>query len=220
MTSRVDSDRLAVLVHEIRSPVAALAAIDETAAESRAGDSARADLARLAVAACRAIERVVTDVAVASVRLEPVDVGVLVDDAVAAHVLRGGDVNVEHDDGLVVDCDPVRLRQALDNLITNALVYGGGEGVIVRATRSADVVRLAVSDAGPGIPASEQARIFEPGVRLDRGPGSGIGLTLTRAIVDALGGSLSVDSSPGVGATFTIALPTRSAQPETRASSS
>jgi signal transduction histidine kinase len=222
MTSPLDTDRLSVLVHEVRSPVAALAAIAETAAESAAGDSARADLARLAVAACRAIERVVMDVAVASVRLEPVDLGVLAEDAVAAYLLRGSEVTVERDDdGLVVDGDPVRLRQALDNLVTNALAYGGGEKVTVRATRSGDVVRVAISDAGPGIPAGEQARIFEPGVRLGRGsPGSGIGLALTRAIVDAHGGSVSVESSPGAGATFTIALPTRSPQPDTRASSS
>jgi signal transduction histidine kinase len=222
MTSPLDTDRLSVLVHEVRSPVAALAAIAETAAESAAGDSARADLARLAVAACRAIERVVMDVAVASVRLEPVDLGVLAEDAVAAYLLRGSEVTVERDDdGLVVDGDPVRLRQAFDNLVTNALAYGGGETVTVRATRSGDVVRVAISDAGPGIPAGEQARIFEPGVRLGRGsPGSGIGLALIRAIVDAHGGSVSVESSPGAGATFTIALPTRSLQPDTRASSS
>jgi two-component system OmpR family sensor kinase len=220
MTARLDRDRLGVLVHEVRSPVAALAAIAETATEAPTGDSTRADLARLAVAACRAIERVVLDVAVASVQLEPLDLGVVVDDAVASHLLRGSAVTLERDDELMVDGDPVRLRQALDNLVANALAYGGAD-VHVRATRANGVVRLSISDAGPGIPPGEEARIFEPGVRLAReNPGSGIGLALTRAIVEAHGGTVSVESRPGAGATFTIAVPERSTQPDTRASTS
>jgi two-component system sensor histidine kinase BaeS len=217
----LDRDRLGVLVHEVRSPVAALAAIAETAPEAETADSTRADLARLALAACRAIERLVLDVAVASVQLEPLDLGVVVDEAVASHVLQGSAVILERDDDLVVDGDPVRLRQALDNLVANALTYGGAD-VCVRATKADGIVRISISDAGPGIPPGEEARIFEPGVRLARvTPGSGIGLALTRAIVEAHGGTISVESPPGAGATFTIAVPERSSdQPDTRASSS
>jgi NtrC-family two-component system sensor histidine kinase KinB len=83
------------------------------------------------------------------------------------------------------------------------------------------MVCLSVSDAGHGIPRGEEARIFEPGVRLARETaGSGIGLALTRAIVEAHGGTISVESPPGAGATFTIAVPERSHQPDTWASSS
>jgi signal transduction histidine kinase len=222
VSARLDSDRLGVLVHEVRSPVAALAAIAETAADAPTPDSTRPDLARLAVAACRAIERVVLDVAVASVRLEPLDLGALVDDAVASHVLRGSDVTFDRDDDVLeVDGDPVRLRQALDNVVANAVAHGGAKDVRVRASRSDGMVRLSVSDAGQGIPPGESARIFEPGVRLAReATGSGIGLALTRAIVEAHGGTISVESPPGAGATFTIAVPERSTQPATRASSS
>jgi signal transduction histidine kinase len=220
MTARLDSDRLGVLVHEVRSPVAALAAIAETAAEAPSGDSTRTELARLALAACRAIERVVLDVAVVSVQLEPLDLGVVVDEAVASHVLQGSDVTLERDDELVVDGDPVRLRQALDNLVANALAHGAAD-VRVCATKADGVVRLSVSDAGPGIPPGEEARIFEPGVRLAHETrGSGIGLALTRAIVEAHGGTVSVESPSGGGATFTIAVPEHSHQPDTRASTS
>jgi two-component system OmpR family sensor kinase len=222
MTTGLDRDRLGVLVHEVRSPVAALAAIAETAAESPRGHSTRADLARLAVAACRAIERVVLDVAVASVHLEPLDLGALADDAVASHALRGTHVALQRDDDvLLVDGDPVRLRQALDNLVANALAYGGASAVSVRVTGTDGIVRLSVSDTGPGIPTGQEERVFELGVRLARDMhGSGIGLALTRAIVEAHGGTISVESPPAGGATFTIALPERSAQPDTRASSS
>jgi signal transduction histidine kinase len=221
VTAGLDGDRLGVLVHEVRSPVAALAAIAETATETPTGDPTHADLIRLAVAACRAVERVVLDVAVASVQLEPLDLGALADDAVASHVLRGSDVTLERDaDVLGVDGDPVRLRQALDNLIANALAYGGAD-VRLRVTRAEGMVRVSVSDDGPGIPPGEEARIFEPGVRLGHETqGSGIGLALTRAIVEAHGGAISVESPSGAGATFTIAVPERAYQPDTRASNS
>ena len=69
-------------------------------------------------------------------------------------------------------------------------------------------VLLSVSDRGEGIPPDERSRIFEPGVRLDDArPGSGLGLAITRAIAEAHGGTLEVESEPGRGSTFTIALP-------------
>jgi two-component system sensor histidine kinase BaeS len=219
MTEGLDDDRLAVLVHEVRSPVAALGALAETAAESR-GD-ALPTLVRLALAACRAIERIVMDVAIASVRFEPVDVSALVRDAVAAQRVRGADVAAIVDDGLLTDGDPVRLRQVIDNLIANALVHGGSSEVTVHAARSDDAVDVVVSDTGPGIPADQLDRVFDAGVRLDTGvPGSGLGLALARAIAEAHGGSLTARSAPGQGAVFSLALPAVADQPDTAASRS
>jgi signal transduction histidine kinase len=208
-SSGLDHARLAVLVHEVRSPVAALSAVAETFAESPAGADGRHELVRLAVAACRAIERIIMDVAVVSVHVERLDVGALARESVASHVVRGADVVAEVGSGaLVVEGDPVRLRQALDNLIVNALAYGGPAQVVVRVTSSKGSVHVAVSDAGPGIPALERERIFELGRRLSAStPGSGLGLTLARAIVVAHGGTLEVESTPGLGSTFSIVLP-------------
>ncbi len=222
MTAGLDDDRLAVLVHEVRSPVAALAAVAETAADSSGdGSDALPAFVRLALAACRAIERIVMDVAIASVRVEPVDVSALVSDAVAAHRVRGADLAVVVDEGLLVDGDPVRLRQVVDNLIANALVHGGASEVTVRASRSEGEVHVVVSDAGPGMPTDQLGRIFDVGVRLDADtPGSGLGLALARAIAEAHGGSLEARSAPGQGAAFTLALPTVPDQPDTAASNS
>ena len=211
--SGLDGVRLAVLVHEVRSPVAALSAVAEAARESAWDDATGSDLVRLALAACRAIERLLVDAAVASVRLERLDLGSLVRDAVAAHAVRGGDVVAEEGErDLVVDGDPVRIRQVLDNLIVNALAYGDATRVTVRATRSGEAVRVTVSDAGPGIPEWNLDRIFERGMQLGSTTrGSGLGLALARTIVEAHGGELTVDSTLGVGSTFTIALPASTA---------
>jgi signal transduction histidine kinase len=211
-----DPDHLALVVHEVRSPVAALSAVAGAVADTPVDEGQRRELVRLALAASLAIERIVMDLAVASVRTEPVDLAALARDAVAAYSVRGADVVGEGlESPLVVDADPVRLRQVLDNLIANALTHAGGSGdpVSVRASASRDNVEVAVSDFGPGIPQAELARIFDLGVRLDVDTaGSGLGLALCRAIVVAHGGTIEVDSAPGEGSTFTIILPGRRSQ--------
>ena len=209
VTTSLDSERLALLVHEVRSPVAALSAIAETLAEGRLDGEARRSLIRLVTLACRGIERIVADVAIASIRLESIDPVGLVRDAGAAARLRGADVELTTEpDSPLVDAHPPRLRQALDNLIGNALLHGGGQPVAV-VVHADTMLRIEISDTGPGIPPDELERIFEPRVRLDpaSSEGSGLGLTLARAIAEGHGGSLSVTSSPGVGVTFTLALP-------------
>jgi signal transduction histidine kinase len=203
-----DHERLAILVHEVRSPVAALAAIAQ--AYRDADLPARRSLAALAVAACSGIERVVSDATVDSVVRQRVDVARLVEGSVAAAVLRGGKVRAEVERDLPpVDVDPFRLRQALDNLVSNALTHGATGGEVIVALRSGGgVLVLSVSDGGPGISAEEQERIFEAGVRLDPArPGSGLGLAVARAIAEAHGGRLGVESGPEGGATFTLTLP-------------
>jgi len=205
-----DRDRLTFLVHEVRSPVAALSAIAEALADGDLDEGTQRELAGLALAACRGIERVVGDAAVGSVRLEEVDVGRLVRESVTATALGGASVRASVAEDLpLIEADPLRLRQALDNLVANAVTHSppGGE-VVVSVLVSGGEILLSVSDKGAGIPIEEQERIFEPGVRLATArPGSGIGLAVARAIAEAHGGTLTVESAPGEGATFTLVLP-------------
>jgi len=113
----------------------------------------------------------------------------------------------------LIDGDPRRLEQVLDNLISNAVKYSpqGGTVQITGSMTPAEAL-IAVKDNGVGIPWGEQERIFERFYRVE-GPetravaGTGLGLYLSRAIVQAHGGRIWVESTPGQGATFFVALP-------------
>jgi signal transduction histidine kinase len=206
----LQDERLAILVHEVRSPVAALSAIAETVRATAVDDDTRAELIGLVLAACRGIERLVGDLDLASVRRERVEVVPLVANAVAAARLRGLEVEMATVDGgaPVVDGDPTRLRQALDNVLANALTHAGGSDVLVTVGRVKSAVEIAVADRGGGIPESEHDRVLEPGVRLDDSkPGSGLGLAVTRAVVEAHGGRVSIRATERGGATVVISLP-------------
>ncbi|MFE8604337.1 sensor histidine kinase [Archangium violaceum] len=106
--------------------------------------------------------------------------------------------------------DRLRLEQVLSNLLSNALKYGAGQPVEVALSTSGERVHLQVRDEGIGIEPAVQARIFERFERAvsDRHYGGlGLGLWITREIVTAMGGTLHVESVPGQGATFMVALP-------------
>jgi two-component system, OmpR family, sensor histidine kinase BaeS len=209
MTSDLDLERLAVLVHEVRSPVAALSAIAGTLADDDVDGAARPELVRLASVACRAIERIVGDVAVASIRRETIDPLALVRDVVAVARVGGAAIVLSTpEEAPAIDADPARLRQALDNLITNALVHGGPGVDLSVAVRVDEALRIDVSDSGPGIAQNDLDRIFDTGVRLDPNrPGTGLGLALARSIAEGHGGTLTAESVLGGGAVFTLSLP-------------
>ena len=110
---------------------------------------------------------------------------------------------------LVASVDAGRLQQVLVNLLENAVRYSpAGSNVTVCLARGARATaRIEVRDAGPGLSADEQARIFDRFVRGAASEGTsglGLGLYLCRAIVEQHGGTIGVDSAPGAGATFWI----------------
>ncbi len=128
--------------------------------------------------------------------------------------LKGIDIVVEADDDVgAVEADELRLKQVAINLLTNAVKFtGDGGSVVVRVSRSdADVVTITVTDNGIGVPPSDRERIFESFQQGGRGPtreeGTGLGLTLSRRIVQLLGGRMWLESEVGVGSTFGFSLP-------------
>ncbi len=113
-----------------------------------------------------------------------------------------------------VMADPQRLTQALTNLARNAVEHTGTDGVITFGSASTDgEARFWVADTGPGIAPEEQEAIFERfargGDRRRRSEGAGLGLAIVRAVVDAHGGRVMLQSKPGTGARFTISIPVR-----------
>jgi len=109
--------------------------------------------------------------------------------------------------------DEGRLRQVLSNLVTNALTHTPQDtAVTVRVGTLAEHVVLEVADDGPGLSGEDASRVFERFYRTDTSRtrasgGTGLGLSIVAALVSAHGGSVSVDSQPGQGATFRVLLP-------------
>ncbi|PZF80960.1 sensor histidine kinase [Jiangella anatolica] len=165
------------------------------------------------------------DAGMLRIHRETIDVADLARQVVAAHQPSASASSVE----LVVaappsvpaDADPVRLRQALGNLVANAVQYSGsGSTVLVRLSHDiiTDDVVLAVRDDGPGIEREHLEHLFDRFYRTDTSRtratgGSGLGLAITKHLVEAHGGTVTVSSMVGAGSTFTIRLPAQAPEP-------
>ncbi|MBL8315429.1 MAG: PAS domain-containing protein [Rubrivivax sp.] len=147
----------------------------------------------------------------APVRLRPVfdeAWAMLARDAEARGITLRGEV----DDSVVLLADRKRLTQVVSNLLSNAIKYNHQGGWVQVGSRPVDgAVELSVADGGPGLTVEQQARLFNPFERLgaERSAvqGTGLGLALTRQLLDAMGGTITVRSEPGVGSVFSVRLP-------------
>ncbi|HEU5126715.1 MAG TPA: HAMP domain-containing sensor histidine kinase [Glycomyces sp.] len=147
------------------------------------------------------------------VEAEPVDLAVLGEEAVSAHAVVAEDHRFEFKAApgaaTVVVADRARLRQVLDNLLSNAVRHTpAGTGVTVEVLADAEHVVLRVVDDGPGMDPETTERVFERFFRSDAAnhPGSGLGLAIVAAIVKSHGGTVSVRSALGEGTVFTVRL--------------
>ncbi len=211
--------------HELRTPLAIIQANLELAlSEEGAEDGSREEAALVIERALRRMTRL-TDDLLALARLESPEIA---HEVFPAHELleesriefasaaagRGIELEAVAPDDLEVYGDREALRRALANLLDNALRYApDGSRVVVAAQNGADRVRLEVADEGPGLDEAERDKVFERFWRADgsrdrNGGGSGLGLAIVKRIAVAHGGSVSVQSAPGAGATFAIDLPT------------
>ncbi len=108
--------------------------------------------------------------------------------------------------------DPGRVRQVVLNLVSNAVKFTAQGRVSVELAPGPDGIRLCVSDTGIGIPAARQAQLFRPFTQVDASTrrhfgGTGLGLAISRQLVEAMGGTITLQSTEGVGSCFTIHLP-------------
>jgi signal transduction histidine kinase/CheY-like chemotaxis protein len=153
--------------------------------------------------------------------LEPiaVDMPALIHDAARAYELVAAGKGVRFDIGIepevpkMVRADPLRLRQILVNLLSNAVKFTEGGSVTLRVSMiSAGQMQIKVRDTGLGIPREKLDVIFEKFTQADgsisrRFGGTGLGLTITRMLVQLHGGTIAVESEPGAGSTFRVTLP-------------
>ena len=145
----------------------------------------------------------------------PVDLASIVAEAVlqARMVAPGRPIAVEAAEPVIVDADPERLRQIIDNLLGNAIQHTpDGSPVTVTVTSEPGSVRLTVADRGPGLTQDQASRVFERFYRTDAARtrasgGAGLGLAIAASLAAAHDGELTVDTHPGRGAAFRLLLP-------------
>ncbi|NPC81068.1 response regulator, partial [Pyxidicoccus fallax] len=150
-------------------------------------------------------------------RREPVDlvalVGEVLDEVRGEAERKGLELTLARPCGMVqARTDPRMVHLVVLNLMLNAVKYTQQGGVYVALEVAPDLRRVTVRDTGPGIPEEARARIFEPFQHLEpldhkSKPGVGLGLTLVRELVSVLGGTVTLESEPGKGSTFTVELP-------------
>jgi two-component system, OmpR family, sensor histidine kinase KdpD len=222
---RSDAVKTAVLrsvSHDLRSPITAIMTASEVleGSDDHLSASERAELLGSVRLQARRLERFVSNLLDLS-RLEagsarPVPELWTVDGLVARALEAIGPENERVDvvlphDSAPVQVDATQLEHVLVNLLENALKFSRpGDRIAVRAEEIGDEVTVRVVDRGPGIPRHEYERIFEPfsrGTSGDRERGSGLGLAIARGFVQVNGGRLWVESEPGRGSVFALALP-------------
>jgi len=212
--------------HELRTPLTALTTAADVLDGHRDGlDDAGGRAARLLVRESHRLATLVEDLmeisrldaGAAPMAWEPVDVGGLIGAAVATRGW-GGQVQMAFSgaEGVTTVADPRRLDAIVANLVGNALEHGRPP-VRLLTTATADEVIVVVTDAGAGIAPDHVDRVFDRFYKADParpgGRGSGLGLAIARENARLHGGDLIVASPPGSGATFTLRLPRRVAEP-------
>lgn len=218
------STLLGVAAHDLKNPLFGIRALSEIVLEQEElSPSVERKLMLIFESADGALDRIDELLASAAgsaqveAEIEPVDVSALVRWVVQSFEPQAERkeqaLRVQIEDECVVAGDRRQLREAIANLVSNALKYSPpGESVDVFVNRQNGIVEVAVDDEGPGLSETDQNRMFAPFQRLGPTPtggesSSGLGLYIVKQVVDLHEGVIDVDSSPGAGSTFRVRLP-------------
>lgn len=229
--SRAKSAFLATISHETRTPLNGIIGLAEALAEDCA-DPRQQSVAHTIAQCGRNLVSLVSDVLdhskLEAGRITPQQtvfalaqsLQPVVDSlaAVAHQRNLGFHVALHPDLPAWVSGDPLRLAQVLFNLLGNATKFTDSGSIALTVDPVPDGIRFAVSDTGIGLTPLEQTRLFEAFWQADQGParranGSGLGLSISRRLVQAMGGEILVESTPGRGSTFSFTLPLAPAVP-------
>jgi signal transduction histidine kinase len=217
---RTKEDLLSIVAHDFRSPLTVIQGYAELLAE-RAREEETRQMLDAMVGQTRYLARLASDLLTLSriesgrlaVERRPVRLAELLRSVAEARQAAGVELQLEADDALTVDGDPDRLRQVVDNLVANAIKYSAAPArVRLRAAQDGREAQVSVGDQGIGIAPEDLPRLFRRFSRLkaarERGiEGTGLGLFICRSLVEAHGGRVWVESTPGKGSTFGFALP-------------
>lgn len=225
--SRAKSDFLARMSHELRTPLAAIIGYGELLYDGITGpvtEEQKRQLARIRSSAnhlLAIIDEILTlarmEAGKEKVEIADVNVDELIESvaSMAEPLAAQKGLGFKLDGsgtGVTIRTDPVKLRQVLLNLLSNAVKYTDAGSVAVAVQADDGLVHFLVSDTGVGVSKEHLEKIFEPFWQVEhtttrRSGGTGLGLAVTRQFVDLLGGSISVESTPGSGSTFRVSLP-------------
>jgi two-component system sensor histidine kinase BaeS len=211
---------VADLTHELRTPLSVI----RGQAEAIGDGVYPADHAHLApiIDATHSLETLIdalptltlADVGSLKLHREAVDLSVLIHSAIASFQSMADAAGVHLDSKLAanlppVDADPARIRGVLMNLLSNAIRYTPARGnVTVSAEPAGGTVQISVRDTGQGIPDELRSRVFDRFVKGPGSPGAGLGLAISRDVVNAHGGSIEISSEVGKGTEVRLTLPT------------
>lgn len=206
---------LADVSHELRSPITRMKLALEFVADDEKKRSLEADLREMETMVVELLEIERLKDGRGGLQLERTSLSVLARDVACEQNTRPPGVRlvpVAEDVAMLIDAR--RMRVVLKNLLENSLKYSSPESrpVEVQVSREGDAAVVRVSDEGPGIPADELERVFDPFFRVDRSRskesgGYGLGLAMCKRIVEAHGGRIALANNAGRGLTATVALP-------------
>ena len=222
---QVQDEFLASVSHELRTPLTAMVGYLEILGEQEGLPAGATTQLQIVERNARRLQALLSDLLQVgqaaegdiSLHRTEVDLGALTHEAVEATrpmaEKYGVVVDVRTADGVIADIDKHRIRQVLDNLLSNAVKYtdtGGQVEVVLTQTTTA--IELTVSDTGIGIAQGETEQVFDRFFRGERAlegqvPGTGLGLNIVHAIVEAHDGDVTLESTLGQGSTFRVRLP-------------
>lgn len=211
------------IAHDLRSPITRMRGVAEAALTNESSFEAHRLLAGDVVEQCDRLLGMINtmldvseaEAGVSKLFIEEIDITEIIEDAVELFLPMAEDKNITIKIQTISDVrlssDRRKLQRIVGNLLDNAIKFTPPGGVItISVSSEAERIVIEVKDTGVGISEKDRTQIFDKFFRADRSrsePGTGLGLSLARAFVSSLGGSISVRSFLGHGSTFTVVIP-------------
>lgn len=223
LVAQAREEVLGVVAHDLRNPLNVIISSTDLLLNEDLDRARRTELLEVALRAGRRMNRLIGDL-LDTVRLHAGKLALDLEDVAVATIFKDADdmfrplaekrqITIEippTPDGLAVRADPLRVSQVLGNILGNALKFTPERGrIVLRASSNGRQVRIDVIDNGPGISASDLEHLFDNFWQAQRNDnrGVGLGLAIAKSVVEAHGGRIWCESTPGKGTTFSFTLP-------------